>query len=61
MHKILPKTGQNALHILDFRLINWLPTSKRVNQCINTTTFKFVNSTCPYYLKKFLNLLHILE
>ena len=29
----------------DFRLINWLPTSKSVNQCINTITFKFVNST----------------
>ena len=34
----------------DFRLINWLPTSKRVDQCINTITFKFVNNTCPYYL-----------
>ena len=31
----------------DFRLINWLPTSKRVDQCINTITFKFVNNTCP--------------
>ena len=36
----------------DFRLINWLPTSKRVDQCVNTITFKFVNSTCPYYLKE---------
>ena len=36
----------------DFRLINWLPTSKRVDQCINTITFKFVNNTCPYYLKE---------
>ena len=25
---------------------------QRVNQCINTITFKFVNSTCPYYLKE---------
>ena len=31
----------------DFRLINWLPTNKRVDQCINTITFKFVNDTCP--------------
>ena len=31
---------------------NWLPTSKGVNQCINTITLKFVNNTCPYYLKK---------
>ena len=36
----------------DFRLINWLPTSKRFDQCINTITFRFV---------KFLNLLHIVE
>ena len=36
----------------DFRLINWLPTSKRVDQYINTITFKFVNNTCPYYLKE---------
>ena len=40
----------------DFRSINWLPTSKRVNQCINTITFKFVNNICHYYpnfFKKF--------
>ena len=36
----------------DFRLINWLPTSKRVRQCINTITYNFVNNTCPYYLNK---------
>ena len=36
----------------DFRLINWLPTSKQVDQCINTITFKFFNNTCPYYLKE---------
>ena len=36
----------------DFRLINWLPTSKRVDQYINTITFKFVNNTCPYHLKE---------
>ena len=35
----------------DFRLINWLPTSKRVDQCLNNITFKFVKNTCPYYLK----------
>ena len=33
-------------------MINWLPTSKRVDQCINTITFKFVSNTCPYYLKE---------
>ena len=35
-----------------FRLINWLPTNKRVDQCINNIKFKFVNNTCPYYLKE---------
>ena len=35
----------------DFKLINWLPTSKRVDQYINTIKFKFVNNTWPYYLK----------
>ena len=33
-------------------LINWLPTSKRVGQCINNITFNSVNNTCPYYLNK---------
>ena len=44
MHQILPKTG--------FRLMNWLLTSKRVDQCINTITFKFLNNNCPHYLKE---------
>ena len=45
----------NKMHHIceeDFRLINWLSTSKRVDQCINTITFKFVNNTCPYYLRE---------
>ena len=53
MLKILPKNGQNASCIWrGFRLINWLPTSKRVDQCINTITYKFVNNTCPCNPKK---------
>ena len=36
----------------DFRLINWLPTNKRVDQCINTIRFKFVHDFCPYYMKE---------
>ena len=46
----------NKMHHIseaDFWLINWLPTRKRVDQCINNITFKFVNNTCPYYLKNF--------
>ena len=33
----------------EFRLINWLPTSKKVDRCINTIAYNFVNNTCPYY------------
>ena len=40
------------ISVEDFRFINWLPTSKRVDQCINTITFKFVNNTCPCYMKE---------
>ena len=36
----------------DFRSINWLPASKRVNLCINTIILKFANNACPYYLKE---------
>ena len=50
MYKILPKTEEGYEE--DFRLIYWSPTRKRVDQCINTITFKFVNNTCPYYLKE---------
>ena len=32
----------------EFRLVNWLPTSKRINQCINTISYNFVNHTCLY-------------
>lgn len=31
-------------------MINWIPTSKRADQCVNTTTYNFVNNTSPYYL-----------
>ena len=37
---------------VDFRSINWLPTSKRTDQCIKTIPFKFVNNTCPHHLKE---------
>ena len=32
----------------EFRLVKWLPTSKRINQCINTISYNFVNHTCLY-------------
>ena len=37
----------------EFRLINWLPTTKRVDQCINTITCDFINNIFPYYLHEF--------
>ena len=36
----------------EFRLIKWLPTSKRIGQCMKNITYNFVNNTCPYYLSE---------
>ena len=36
----------------EFKLINWLPTSERVDQSINIITHNFINNTCPYYLNE---------
>ena len=36
----------------DFEKLNQLPISDRINQCILSTTFKFVNDTGPNYLKE---------
>ena len=33
-------------------IYNSLPTSKRVDQCMNTITYNFVNNTCPYDLNE---------
>ena len=32
----------------EFRLVTCLPTSKRIDQCINTISYNFVNHTCLY-------------
>ena len=32
-----------------FGLVNRLFTNKRVDQCINTIIYNFVNDFCPYY------------
>ena len=36
----------------EFKSINWLTTRKRVDQCINTITYNFVDNTCPFYLNE---------
>ena len=36
----------------EFKSINWLPNSKRVDWWINTITYNFINNTCPYYLNE---------
>ena len=36
----------------EFESINWLPVNKRVHQCINPITFKFVNNACLHYLNE---------
>lgn len=35
-----------------FESINWLLVYKRVHQCINAITPKFVKNPCPYYLNE---------
>ena len=35
----------------EFQLINWLPVYNRVHQCMNTTSFKFVNNALPLLLE----------
>ena len=37
-----------------FKSINWLPASKRFDQCINIITYNFINNTYPYYLNEIL-------
>ena len=36
----------------EFKSINWLPTSKSVDQCRNTITYNFVNNTGSYYMNE---------
>ena len=36
----------------EFKLINWLATSKKVHQCINTITYNFFKNKCPYYMNQ---------
>ena len=36
----------------DFEKLNWLPIRDRINQCILSTTFKFVSDIGPNYLKE---------
>ena len=41
-------------HILqnEFEKLNWLPISDRINQCILSATFKFLNGIGPNYLNE---------
>ena len=36
----------------EFEKLNWFPISDRTNQCILSTTFKFVNGIGPNYLNE---------
>ena len=36
----------------EFEKLNWLPLSDRINQCVLSTTFKFVNDIGPNYLNE---------
>lgn len=39
----------NKLKLLKLK-VNWLPVTKRFNQCINSFIFKYVNGQCTNYL-----------
>ena len=36
----------------EFGTLNWLPVTKRFNQCINSIVFKYVNDHCPNYINE---------
>ena len=36
----------------NFKTINWLSVNQRVQQSLNVTVFKYVNNSCPYYMKE---------
>ena len=36
----------------DFKKLKWLPISERINQCVLSTTLKFVNDIGPNYLNE---------
>ena len=44
----------NMAHISQNELekLNWLPISDRINQCVISTTFKFINYIRPNYLNE---------
>ena len=54
MHKLAYK--MHHISEEEFTLINWFPTSKKVDQYINTTTYNFENNACPYYLNEIFEL-----
>ena len=35
-----------------FGTLNWLPMTERLNQCINSIVFKYINDQCPNYLNE---------
>ena len=45
---------EKMVHILqnEFKKQNWLPISDRINQCVFSITFKFVNDISPTYLNE---------
>ena len=36
----------------EFEILNWLPVTKRFNQCINSIVFEYVDNQCPNYLNE---------
>ena len=53
MYSLLSSIRQNVCNIAyKFKDLNWLPVINRIEQCVISIVFKFINGNCPYYLNE---------
>ena len=43
--------NRDSIDLTRFRQINWLPVKERVNQCVCTLIYKFLNNKVPEYIE----------
>ena len=48
--------SRESINLTRFREINWLPVKERVNQCIYSLVYKFLNNNEPDYIGDILNI-----
>ena len=48
--------SRESINLTRFREINWLPVEERVNQCICSLVYKFLNNNVPDYIRDILNI-----